>query len=372
MGNQFFGFPPKTYSQPGCPAIGPATPSTPATKHEFCLLSDVALANHLIDGSSPIKEKDVFYDARSSLSTADYEDAELNDANPPVAPFSTSSAPASEELLDLFYEAKQGIAGVSASTNNSHTTTINKRAACTLKAASFGRPVCLLSDEVDNTDASHEGPISPKLTKDEKERSQDQPASRRLQQPSPLDAAPSAVANDSSRVTATNSSTEASGTSVLYNIPLAHAIRPVTPDFSQPPSARRQRPSYPALAGRLNVYALAAAGVAVVENPYRVLIGPLSASARAAWHGDGGKRYLRSKLAPAPVTLPRGGGARGGRDGRRGGGWVGDDRDVVGCPAGLVFCELVHDDDEVWYVRAMFESQERARQAVEFFAGYAW
>ncbi|KAG7286266.1 hypothetical protein NEMBOFW57_008574 [Staphylotrichum longicolle] len=150
--------------------------------------------------------------------------------------------------------------------------------------------------------------------------------------------------------------------STLYNIPLAHTITPITPDLTLPPQHFRPRPAYPTLAGAYNIHSLAARGATVVENPWRVLVGPLSPAAREAWKGDAGKGYLRVKLGRGGNGYPRAGRCSGAR-------W--DD-------GGVVFCEMVHDETEEtaagprWYVLAMFESQERAAEAVRVFQGFAW
>jgi hypothetical protein len=176
-----------------------------------------------------------------------------------------------------------------------------------------------------------------------------------------------------------------------------------------PPSELRTRPPYPTLNGtQHNIYALLAQGRIVVDSPWRVLIGPLSDSARSDWGCDAGKKYLRSKLVRAPViTAPvptndysrggyggfggfggrgnnsyRGRGGRGGRGGgghgRDGGGrgqgdWQMEQAQQVETSSGLIFAELLRaEGEEVWYVLATFDAQAKARDAVDTFAGYAW
>jgi hypothetical protein len=39
---------------------------------------------------------------------------------------------------------------------------------------------------------------------------------------------------------------------------------------------------------------------------------------------------------------------------------------------GVAFCQMVTDENGLAYVLAMFESQEKAREAERFFWGYAW
>jgi hypothetical protein len=146
-------------------------------------------------------------------------------------------------------------------------------------------------------------------------------------------------------------------------------------------------------------------GLTVSEDPWRVLIGPLSASARAAWSGDKGKGYIRSKLTKTGPRIVNfggrgdGGGYRGGSGGRdfefdsreafnnRGGGGHrarGGSRGGGGGrgrnhaqadetqSCGLVFCEMISDEQGVRYIVATFETQEKAREAVTTFTGYAW
>ncbi|KAL2126616.1 hypothetical protein VTI74DRAFT_528 [Chaetomium olivicolor] len=127
----------------------------------------------------------------------------------------------------------------------------------------------------------------------------------------------------------------------LYGIPFPPYIRPVTPILSLPPTSVRTRPPYPVLSGRFNIYTPRPEGVQMVENPYHVLIGPLSAAAKHAWSHDNGKGYIRNKL-------------NGGKGGNSG---------------GVMFCEMVHDDEATGYVLAMFESVGKAMEAEEFFRG---
>lgn len=190
---------------------------------------------------------------------------------------------------------------------------------------------------------------------------------------SPAEATPDTVTNALVSIPETTTSTSVNTTtntasptlptlpSTLYNIPLAHTITPITPDLTLPPQHFRPRPAYPTLAGAYNIHALAARGATVVENPWRVLVGPLSPAAREAWKGDAGKGYLRVKLGRGGNGYPRAGRCSGAR-------W--DD-------GGVVFCEMVHDEAGEtavprWYVLAMFESQERAAEAVRVFQGFAW
>ncbi|KAL2148954.1 hypothetical protein VTH82DRAFT_1640 [Thermothelomyces myriococcoides] len=150
-------------------------------------------------------------------------------------------------------------------------------------------------------------------------------------------------------------------TTTLYGIPCPPAVRPLTPDLSTSPRTRRgPRPAYPALGGGpLDAYALRARGARVVENPWRVLVGPLSAAAREAWRHDGGKAYLRSRLETPGVAARYYGGDGGGGGGGRA--W----------DSGLVFCDMISDGNGVWYILATFDRQDRARMAVEVFRGYA-
>ncbi|KAL2162470.1 hypothetical protein VTH06DRAFT_7384 [Thermothelomyces fergusii] len=157
----------------------------------------------------------------------------------------------------------------------------------------------------------------------------------------------------------------AAAPTMLYNIPLPPAVRPATPpDLSVSPRARRgPRPAYPVLRGALDAYALRARGARVAENPWRVLVGPLSPAARAAWRHDAGRGYLRSRLE----TGRRGGGGGASGPGSWGvGGWGPRADD-----SGLVFCDMVCDVDGVWYVLATFDRQDRASRAIEVFTGYA-
>jgi hypothetical protein len=92
----------------------------------------------------------------------------------------------------------------------------------------------------------------------------------------------------------------------------------------------------------LDVQALRAQGKPVVENPNRVVIGPLSPATREAWKADAGKSYLRQKL----------GGPRG---------------------SGICLSQLVRDRAGTWYVLALFTSQDCASRALELMGrGYPW
>jgi hypothetical protein len=131
----------------------------------------------------------------------------------------------------------------------------------------------------------------------------------------------------------------------LYNIPLAHTVRPIVPDLDISPWERRTRPAYPELATEhFNTNRQRAPGsVRVTANPWRVLIGPLGEAARAAWSGgDMGKAYLRNKLGGAEK-------------------------------AGLAFCEMLRDEAGASYVLGTFTSPKKARRALEVFErGYPW
>ncbi|KAK4235103.1 hypothetical protein C8A03DRAFT_37063 [Achaetomium macrosporum] len=137
---------------------------------------------------------------------------------------------------------------------------------------------------------------------------------------------------------ATTTTTTTSQPDILYGIPLAHMVRPITPDWSRP--LHGPRPPYPRLANDLDIYTLHSQGATIVENPWRVIIGPISASAREDWKEDKGKGYLRFKLGSCRKS-------------------------------GVHLCEMVQGEEGRWYVLAMFTSQESARNAVELFGqGY--
>ncbi|KAK3305270.1 uncharacterized protein B0T15DRAFT_511201 [Chaetomium strumarium] len=110
--------------------------------------------------------------------------------------------------------------------------------------------------------------------------------------------------------TAPAATTSAGQRDSLYGIPLAYTIVPI------------------------DVQALRKKGPTVAENPYRVVIGPVSDAAREAWKGDRGKAYLHKKLG-------------------------GDRR------SGLHLCQMLRAHDGTFYVLAMFASQQYASKTVE-------
>ncbi len=322
----------------------------------MCLLSDVALDGSTSDTAS-IQSEDVFYDAQSEFSdslalfndASSYNAASIDspedsfnasaisseaDASPPAIPTAvetnfnasagTSAVPAVSETyvkvsssISAAPTAPENKVKASASTSGVSTTS-ETRYTTSIPATSSPNsttPILTLTDEHGTTT------IPPEVDEEE----------------DLLDL----FYSPPSHTRAT-----------LYNIPLPHTITPITPDFTKPPSYYRPRPQYPTLSGRYNVRALAAQGARIVEDHYRVLIGPLSAVAREEWRGDCGRGYLRSKLG-RPISTSDGG------DGRR-------DR------GGVEMCQMVKDDAGVWYVLAMFENHQRARDAEAFLQGFAW
>lgn len=115
-------------------------------------------------------------------------------------------------------------------------------------------------------------------------------------------------------------------TNTLYGIPPASAVKPIHPVL---PAVLPPKPAYP----KFDI----PEGAKVVENPYRVLIGPLSVITYVEWTLDNGKNYIRSKV----------------------------DRSVF-------LCHLVKDTAGRGYVIAFFDSQEGASKAMEIFRAYPW
>ncbi|KAK4152173.1 hypothetical protein C8A00DRAFT_35142 [Chaetomidium leptoderma] len=283
---------------------------SPPTGCRRCLLSDADLVVDVSDSSS-IKEEDVFYDAASIVTAAlggDLPD-DLDGASSRVA--------------------ASGFGPSEGNTNASTTPTVRE--------TNIASPASSIPPEEDLVDLSYDD---------------EQPV-----------VAPSPDSNESDTTLggrAVAPGPDPTPPTTLYGIPLAHTIRPITPDFTITPQATRPRPAYPKLSGRYDIYALAAEGKTVVEDPYRVLIGPASASARAAWKGDNGKWYVRNKL-------------NGGYRKYHGGSSRKNDHadDHPRDRAGVAWCNMVRDDDHVWYILAMFDTQQKAREAEEFFRGYA-
>ncbi len=100
----------------------------------------------------------------------------------------------------------------------------------------------------------------------------------------------------------------------LHTIPLPHTITPTPPN--SPPRAGPDR-NTPRLAGAFNVYREGLEGK-VVENPWRVVVGPVGEAAREEWKGDGGKGWVRGKVEGGGGWW---GGGYGGGGGGFGGGW---------------------------------------------------
>ena len=314
----------------------------------MCLLSDVALGENTSDTSS-IRDEDVFYDAQSEISdslalfndSSSYNAASIdspeNSTNTSAgtaaseAGASTSTAPAISETnvkTSTNPEVVPAISGanVKASASPSAASTASKASINTSIPAKSETNISTPAVTITNENGT---------TKVAPEEEEEDLLDLFYDADSPLPA------------------TTPSPPDTLYNIPLAHTITPIIPDFTKTPSFYRPRPAYPTLSGRYDVYAGAAQGAKIVDDPYRVLIGPLSPAARQEWRADCGRAYLRNKLGRTTST---------------GGGWGGGGKDR----GGVVLCQMVRDDAGVWYVLAMFENQERAGAAVEFLHGFAW
>ncbi|GAB1316329.1 hypothetical protein MFIFM68171_06539 [Madurella fahalii] len=121
----------------------------------------------------------------------------------------------------------------------------------------------------------------------------------------------------------------------LYGIPPASAVQPVTPDFDPP---RPPAPPYPDMEAH-HPRGLAGFGgggsVRLTENPWRLLVGPISSEAHAAWWPDQGKRYFKSKVQ------------------------------------GVMLCQMMRDVQGRSYVAILFENSVYAERAREVFTGYA-
>jgi hypothetical protein len=345
--------------------------TTSAAKEEDggrCLLSDVVLSDHS-GASSPVKDEDVFFDARSSVSSSESE-VDIYNASPrvttarpsssegrvPVAAAVPEAGCAEGDLLDIFYDARQHASDASPKLPNAAVVSSPHGEDVFVDHATPTVNSINISDSTDN--------LAPTMPKPE-ELSKAQPVYDTITAPAFPTPAPrnKSITTDVTTATTTLINTTTSTLPIplpiptpttnkptppprpthLYGIPLPHTITPITPDLNTPHWAKTPRPPYPALAGRLNIYDLRDEGTKVAENPYCVIIGPLSASARHAWRGDCGKGYLKSKL----------GGGGGGRQ-------------------GLALCEMVYTDEGVGYLRALFGTQERAGRAVGVFRGFAW
>ena len=324
-----------------------------------CLLSDVALGDNSSDTSS-IRDEDVFYDAQSEISdslalfndASSYNAASIDSIEDSI---STSAIPAASEAgvstsaIPTVSEAKAKASALpTVSKTIASTSTVQ-----TVPEASINTSAPTASEPKTNTPTvtitNEHGTFTaaPEEEEDLLDLFYD------ADQPFPD------TTNNNDTTDTTNTTPLAPTT--LHNIPLRHTITPIIPDLTIPPSFYRPRPAYPPLSGRYNIYALAAQGATIVDDPYRVLIGPLSPAARHDWRADCGRAYLRGKLGRSTSSAgDAGGGGGGGRD--RGG------RDR----GGVVLCQMVRDDEGVWYVLAMFENQERAGEAVEFLHGFAW
>lgn len=144
----------------------------------------------------------------------------------------------------------------------------------------------------------------------------------------------------------------------LYNIPPPWAVQPVAPDFDRPPPTRPPYPQLEEAPLRQEHGGSGSGSGSGVENPWRVLIGPISEAARDAWRHDGGKAYLRSKLDGSVLPPAVDGGSPPGRS--------------LPAGPGVLFCEMVRDVHGRWYVVTMCDSPARARLALHVFRGYAW
>lgn len=171
------------------------------------------------------------------------------------------------------------------------------------------------------------------------------PSTAAIMTPSP--AAPARAARAPSPPVALHPRTTTPKTT-RYGIPPPHLVRPTTPNFAREPGPR---PPYPAMAPPYDVTTpLTGMAAEMSEDPWRVLIGPLSESARLAWvaSASGGhacRTYWRRKLRGVVLCdLQMGPGGSGGED-----------------PA---------DPDVLWYVVVMFETPELAREALEVVRAY--
>lgn len=369
-----------------------------------CLLSDVVLADHLAT-SVPVKDEDVFFDARSSVPSSETED-DIHNASPLVAAAGPDSSegtmpapvPAPEanwpddDLLGLFRDTRQHVSGASSELSSAAVVApgaedvfvdclapaphgANDNGAISNNDLVISKPVGLgtttsaqdiIPPLASPTPAPRNKRTTPNTNTATASKTETATNLKQVDDPTlnPVNTTPSTVAttliDPTPNPVAVNTTTptlidqpdQPSHPSHpsplpthLYGIPLAHTITPITPDLHTPAWERLPRPPYPALAGSLNIYTLRAEGAKVVENPYCVVIGPVSAVAREAWKGDNGKGWVKSKL----------------------GGWGRQGQQ------GLALCEMVCGAEEgVWYLRAMFGTQEKARRAVEGFRAYPW